>query len=139
MGADLIGYLVKGPAQIIRTEEEIKSFYHDQCMFYHENYADHEAYIATDEVLQLFDEEENLYMTFESEAEFVRFIEDFLWFWNSGGTDARDCNSRFDPDDVGKQIMFCGDMSWGDSPEGFGYTHVDQICRCGFQSWLGLH
>jgi len=50
----------------------------------------------------------------------------------------RDCCSRKDPDDPKQIIVFAGDMSWGDDPEGSGYQYLKELINSGIGEVLGI-
>ena len=47
-------------------------------------------------------------------------VDKFVNWWETSS--GRDTASRPDPDDRKQKLVVCGDMSWGDSPAGYGYT-----------------
>ena len=57
--------------------------------------------------------------------------------WNhTGEAYFRDCVSR----QVGEeQVMFCGEMTWGDEPGGHGYETLQRSNWLGMHELLGLH
>jgi hypothetical protein len=76
------------------------------------------------------------YIAQMAEAEANQEVEDFLDWWVT--CNGRDTAGRTDPDDKKKQIVVCGDMSWGDSPDGFGYTTVNRAYWFGIPHRLGI-
>jgi len=50
----------------------------------------------------------------------------------------RDCARRTDPDDKKQVLVFAGDMSWGDSPDGGGYKYLDEFLNSGIIDKLGI-
>ena len=52
--------------------------------------------------------------------------------------DNRDTASRLDPDNRKKVIVFAGDMSWGDEPEGGGYQYLKKLCLSGVAEALKI-
>ena len=124
MGADQIGYLFKGPARINCSNEII-----------------HAAEQRAAEVLQALRNlrhQEDLpdqlppslhHLTRGDVEEIVGFadtlpepnvaVTNLLEWWEKGARDTCTCR---DPDDPNRIIGFAGDRSWGDEPDGFGYT-----------------
>jgi hypothetical protein len=53
----------------------------------------------------------------------------------------RDTASMPDPDHPRKVIVFAGERSWGDTPEGAGFTYLDRAATLGiaadFDVWIG--
>jgi hypothetical protein len=50
--------------------------------------------------------------------------------------DLRDCASRNISDD--EFVLFCGEMTWGDEPEGGGYQMLKSLFMLGIDEELGL-
>jgi hypothetical protein len=117
MGADLIGYLVKGKVKLPPKSKAIAWF--------NKNQVDGKLIVSNE-----FEEEEEI-----TKEAFVKFIDDFYDFWKSS---SRDASSRIDPDDKTQQIVFAGDMSWGDEPDGYGYGLLKQLLECGVDEVLGI-
>jgi len=66
-----------------------------------------------------------------------RVLEDLLEIWEGGG--ARDSTTRVVT--IGKQtvrVLTCGDMSWGDEPNGWGYQTLRDADRLGILDALGI-
>ena len=124
MGADQIGFLFKGPLRLKHTKATI-----------------HAAEQRAAEVLQALrtlqhqDELPDVlpsalrHLTRGDVEEAVCFVDtlpepavavaNLLEWWDNG---ARDTATRNDPDNRARIIGFAGDRSWGDEPDGFGYT-----------------
>lgn len=49
-----------------------------------------------------------------------------------------DSNVRTDPDDPTQLLIFAGDMSWGDTPDGDGYNYLDALMMSGIADVLGV-
>ena len=54
------------------------------------------------------------------------------------GLGARDVAWRIDPDNPKLRICFAGEMSWGDTPSGFGYSSMQTIYALGLNVPLGI-
>lgn len=155
MGADLICFIAKGPVKvnkrsqmkavkratkIIELAKELvrvaKKFDREEDLtdaeakLYNDGildpllsgFQDQEQYSSLDEAV------ENLETLagFEPNTEVSEFVR--YWLTNA----ARDTNSRIDPDDNKQKIVVCGELSWGDAPEGEGYLKM----RYGY--WLDI-
>jgi hypothetical protein len=110
MGADFIGFMVIGPREL-PDFEGVKATVGDM------EYQDE----ATDEVVSL------------SKAEVIAMLTDFYSFWKFG---SRDGMYRDLPD--GSRIHCTGEMSWGDAPDGFGYSMLAFIMNTGLNERLGI-
>jgi hypothetical protein len=155
MGADLIVFILKGPTKI--TKASIKKAERratEIILFASKVY---EAIRTRDEALNgngraLNDEERELFRTAlnnpllagfnaqeqhssteECEDMFEKMaastakdeVEKFVEWWES--PIGRDTSFRQDPDDKRKQIVVCGDSTWGDGPNGGeGYDLVNE-------------
>jgi hypothetical protein len=157
MGADLIGFLCKGPLKIKKadikkaekraadiiifaakvyellkkddkTEEDEKfldtcltctplSGFNDQEQ--HDNIYDCEQYLENIAASTAKDE-----------------VNNFIAWWETG--DGRDTMSRPDPDDRKQQIVFCGETTWGDAPEGLGHTTMNRAYWFDIPQNLGI-
>lgn len=148
MGADLIVFLAKGPTKFggnqikkaRKRAEEIIKFAGKVCELLQQSNAngDGSPPLTDEEEKFLEDALRNpLLRGFNSQEQYDNIsdcedkleemaaatakdeVEKFATWWECGG--ARDTSSRLDPDDKKQQIVVCGDMSWGDSPQGYGY------------------
>jgi len=108
MGADLIGIMLTGPTKL-----------------------------DVDEALAWFDTEQTsgrlVYEVDEEECEmdreeFESFLREFAYFWKKG---SRDSVTRSSPYNDGHQIIFAGELSWGDEPEGYGYQMLKKFIDLG--------
>lgn len=115
MGADLIGYLVLGPRQIERSTADFEAFF-DQHKSRFEDAAPEDPDVIVPCDTEQWEAESHAL----SREAFVKGCEAFVEFWNFNNS--RDCASRALPgaEDT-RKVMFAGDMSWGDTPEGHGY------------------
>jgi transcription elongation factor Elf1 len=50
----------------------------------------------------------------------------------------RDCARRPDPDDKKQVLVFAGDMSYGESPDGAGYEYLAELLNSGISDLLGI-
>jgi hypothetical protein len=160
MGADLICFILKGPIKV-RASEIKKVKKHVAKIIAHAKLLD--AAINRDLANQATLEDESIlkegldhplmtdmngqeqhsavhdashYIGQMASTDADKEVEDFLDWWVT--CNGRDTAGRTDPDDKKKQIVVCGDMSWGDSPEGFGYTTVNRAYWFGIPHRLGI-
>jgi hypothetical protein len=56
----------------------------------------------------------------------------------SSSTRRRDTCSREDPDNPHKKLVYAGEMSWGDEPQGQGYQMLKRALAWGFAEALGI-
>jgi hypothetical protein len=135
MGADLIGYLVKGPAKI--PESRIKAAVR-KCLKQRQTLLDDAGKganrgqrmdVALSATGEYFDPEE---IPENPEAEIREFVD---WWHGMGG---RDTCCRTDPDNPREMLVFAGDMSWGDEPDGYGYQMLKRAHTWGVAEALGL-
>lgn len=169
MGADLIGYIVVGPAELDKSKEkkqalmeqaekdkklidEISKLLTEKGL----DDADYDAQIAALSDKQRtyveglnerregdswFREEEdvNNLLDWAEEAftpEAVEsIIEDLFAVWDNG---ARDSMSRSLPGDPTQRILACGELSWGDEPDGWGYQTLKKADRAGILDAYGI-
>lgn len=142
MGQDLIGYLLKGPYGLPEEKKDEAIAY---AMRIIRKYQEAAAGYAEDPPGYVFDEEiqsllDRFACDIEMELELFDFgdddasirgeateaVNDLYNVWN--GNNARDCFCRTDPDDKSQVLFFCGDSTWGDSPDGVAYQTIE-ICR----------
>lgn len=118
MGADLITFIFVGPEEIKpKSKEELDAYYKE-----------HKAYLKQEDSSH-GDYKEPI----KTKTEFKEFVKEFIEFWNDGG--ARDSNSRLYKT---KKIVIAGDMSWGDSPEGYGYQMFEKMYKNNLEDFFGL-
>lgn len=155
MGADLIGFLVKGPSNITDKRQEAVDFlknrnnvvrdYIDALGKLNEDDAvDYNEFFNKDEAILDFLEWRTFDGTHEETAELLnelvcqnpeKTVDDFIQFWENG---ARDATSRIDPDDKTKVIVFAGEMSYGDEPNGYGYETIRDATYLGLLNFFGI-
>jgi hypothetical protein len=127
MGADMVGYLVTGPVKI--TEAAIKKAisnlkkrdWRGECPECGEDRAPGggcSCFVPP--------------KSGEEEA----FVRDWVAHWPP---DYRDCAVRRDPRDPKKRwLVFAGDRSWGESPEGAGFEMLKRGAVSGIAEDLGV-
>ena len=114
MSSCLIGYLVKGPLEISIPSDEIIENHFNKITEKSYTHIDHRER----EVLSVFYDEEEVIQDYSIER-FKEDLEKFVIFWND--EIGSDISSRLDPDDDKQKLLFAGDSSWGDQPDGYGY------------------
>ena len=57
-----------------------------------------------------------------------RALEEAAAEWH-GAPNCRDSAVRENPDNPNEIIICCGELSWGDEPDGAGYTALKAVCR----------
>ncbi len=72
------------------------------------------------------------------DASLAAFVEEFIEFWNGGGS--RDSAGR-DVQCGGEtcRVIFAGEPSWGDEPDGHGYRLLKRAALSGLSDLVGLH
>lgn len=137
MGMELVGYLVKGPTEpdfgddnksrFLKVIENLREWAWSvnrgdpiQLGHWELKYTDVDQYCDTDELMVIDG--------------------DLLWdnlrgLWSNG---SRDCQSRLDPINKRHTIMFCGDMTWGEPPEGMGYETLKWAHKTGLLEILKI-
>jgi hypothetical protein len=149
MGADLIGYLAKGPrtldsalkdtakarvAEVAVLVAELEAKLEAADVDYPTDSDDSPAELRWDPRLPapLYDDLElawdMLIRAVYGRLEPLDIVDDLFHVWEHG---ARDSHSRPDPDDPEQRLMFAGELSWGDTPEGFGYKTLDAASALG--------
>lgn len=146
MGADLIGYLLKG--DIVQDEQadhiQNQMLAQAQLVFTQAHQFDWNTIdltnvevFAPDDLPELAEFcQEYIFTAAECQEFFQQHtpeacVSDFLEAWRHHA--GRDICIRQDPDDPNQQLWFAGDMSWGDTPDGFGFQSI----RIGLA--LGIH
>lgn len=143
MGADLCTFIVVGKEKMVMTDEmltEIKATSVEYIEIL-------KKYITAQELT----EEEQAFIEFYEEtfgddpmdaevfndhfgaANRLKVAEDFIANWPDFG---RDTNVRYLNED--EVICVAGDMSWGDTPDGTGYTTLNYVYNLKLDDILGL-
>lgn len=141
MGADLIGYLVVGPSTL---DEEKKSavaalidLWMEKTKHLDEgadpNVRDIEMpdgrMMSLDDLMDV-----TTVLSYWENGE--KFVENLWAWWEKGSSDSA---SRLMPGKKDRCILFAGEMSWGDTPEGWGYQVLDTIMHVpGLDELLGV-
>lgn len=161
MGADLIVFIAKGPVKFTKANIKKAEAYAEKVIDYasgiyealskednEENLTPKEQELVDNglshTLMQGFNDQEQ----YSSAREAIRYLENiaastakeevekFVSWWTS--CSGRDTSGRPDPDDKKQQIVVCGDMSWGDAPEGLGYTTMNRAYWFNIPQNLGV-
>ena len=135
MGADQIGYLVKGPLKI--PARRIKAAV-SACKRWRRELLDQAGEDAEEDRRK-----EATYALTAQEFDPLEIPEDpkeairrFVDWWN--GMESWDTCSRTDPDQPSQKLVYAGEMSWGDEPDGEGYRMLRRAFAWGFVDCLGI-
>jgi hypothetical protein len=135
MGAELIGYVVKGPVKIQARRitaaaraclRQRKALLGDAGKGAMRSERMDAAQSATGAYFDPHD------IPVNPKAEIQAFVD----WWVT--LDSGDTCSRTDPDDPRQKLVYAGDMSWGDEPEGTGYQMLKRAFAWGFAEALGV-
>jgi len=135
MGAEQVGYIVKGPRKISESRiraavcacRRLRRKLLKLCAGIDDSYTRTE--VVAEKVGEYFDPEE-----IPENPESV--IRDFVAWWHH--IEGRDTCSRSDPDDSRQVLVYAGEMSWGDEPQGYGFQKLKQAFGWGFAEALGV-
>lgn len=147
MGADLIGCLLKGPYELPEEKRAEAILCAKATMLIlrqaAQDYAAEKPFAA--EAAELLEEyqidpdyELDGYDVDDKSIEFMATtaVEDLYNVWNKNN--ARDMHCRTDPDDMNQLLFFCGDMSWGDSPQGYAYETIIEAGKLGLLKFFNI-
>lgn len=146
MGADQIGFLVKGPHKITKTtwKKAAKTLLArvepmwlthkldcPECGFSIDTTDPNACECGCE---RCGSDGPRFLMELESRDDFDTFMKE-MEVWPPG---ARDVASRRDPDDPDSVLVFAGEMSWGDSPSGYGYEYLNKLMTTGLGKLVGV-
>jgi len=140
MGADLIGFLVRGPVRITKTAtKRAKSRYWADCAKQHKA----REFWCPECGTRRRDNEQGpcdncgtqLPVVPGTEPEAHALVQRLADGWPP---EFRDVASRRDPDNARQILVFAGDMSWGDTPAGSGYRYLEKLITTGIGRYLGI-
>jgi hypothetical protein len=135
MGADLTGYLVKGPLKIAasRVVVAVRACRHRRRELLALTGPQAERHDRMDAALSATGE-------YVDPAEIAEDPEPEVRDFVAGRHDigGRDTCCRRDPDDNRQQLVYAGEMSWGDEPQGQGYKKLKQAFAWGYAEALGI-
>ncbi|MDP8218652.1 MAG: hypothetical protein P9M03_08000 [Candidatus Theseobacter exili] len=135
MGADMIGYLVKGPRKLPRNavslaEKELKALRErlkknpKKCELCGSGLDENKDGSKTCDNCDGWP----IISASSTNKEIKDIAKELAENWPVKG---RDVCYRQDPDDPKQIIVFAGDMSWGDPPEGTGYQYLKELTASG--------
>ena len=135
MGQEQIGFLVKGPAKIsagsinvaVRACKRMRQSLHADAG--DGANVGERCYAAQSATGHYFDPED---IPQDPEAT----IREFVDWWHAIAS--CDTCERQDPDDARQKLVYAGDMSWGDDPDGHGYQMLKRAFAWGFAEALGV-
>jgi hypothetical protein len=135
MGAEQIGYLVKGPVKI--QAGKIKAAVR-ACLRHRQSLLADTGKSATqsqrcDAALSATGEWFDPQDIPDNPEPIIR---EFVEWWHC--VEGRDTCSRQDPDDKRQKLVYAGEMSWGDEPQGYGYQKLKQAFAWGYAEALGI-
>ncbi len=139
MGSSMVGFLVAGPARLDSAKRaeavELVKECAKICRIINQK-IDEDEELTTEEIQFVIDRgidadweesiQGDLCQNVPDEDEAETFVDSFIDFWHS--PEERDTTYRFYQ---GKTILFAGDSSWGDEPDGSGYTMLKRASLTG--------
>jgi hypothetical protein len=141
MGADLVGYMLKGPRELDRDRFELalgiaanvigQAGQARAAELAGEDFEREDFDALDNDLIDLDCDLENI-----AELDPEKLLAELIDVWEGHG--ARDMTTRFDPDDDDQQIVFAGEMSWGDEPEGFAYRTLRDADKLGMLDVFGI-
>ena len=147
MEAELIGYLLKGPYELPEEKKSEAILCAKATMHIlrqaAQDYAAKKPFAAeAKELLEEYqidpDYELDGYDVNDESIERMAeaTVEDLYNVWNKNN--ARDMHCLTDPDDATQLLFFCGDMSWGNSPQGYAYETIRKSDRMGLLKFFNI-
>jgi len=139
MGADMMGYLVKGPAKLSKVAiARAKKEYWALCQ--EMNKEGQRKCLNCERLVGLGEERcetcgDPLHEWPRTKAEADTEVNNMAADWLPS---YRDVACRSDPDDPEQFLVFAGDMSYGDAPEGAGYKYLQELLTTGIGKALGI-
>ena len=135
MGADQIGYLVKGPARILTRgiPRAVRACLARRRELLDEAGPDADEWVRRETALEITNE---FFDPVDIPDDPEPVVKEFVDWWRS--LNARDTTFRVDPDDPRQRIVYAGDMSYGDEPDGRGYQMLKRAFAWGFAEALGV-
>jgi hypothetical protein len=158
MGADLIVFIAVGPrkfqkrtiGRVAKRAKRIKEHAKKLITLMDKENADEQ--MVKDEIDELFKsdllnglkgqrmsdtpDEADVYLRAMADMDTKAFVEEFIDWWYS--CSGRDSAGRSDPFNKKYEIRVCGEMSWGDTPDGYGYTTMDKAYWFNIPEGLGI-
>jgi hypothetical protein len=141
MGADLVGYMLKGPRELDRDRFELARGIAANVIG-QAGQARAAELAGEDFEREDFDALDNMLIDLDCDLENIAELDpesalsDLVSVWEEGAE--RDLTTRIDPDDDEQRIVFAGEMSWGDEPEGFAYRTFRDADKLGMLDVFGI-
>ena len=146
MGADLIGYFCVGPKRLDDTPEKraaavarILAFSRAAAAWNDadSDESDDATRAAAGPLLAAFDDPGDVAWACDvSEKDAHNLIDDLFAVWGGAGRDVA-CRS-LPPGNVDDRAVFAGAASWGDEPDGYGYTTLKRADQSGLLAVYGI-
>jgi hypothetical protein len=138
VGADMIGFLVTGPRKI--NDRAVRKaarwlWQTIKCGRRVCSACDGDIGADVDDVCPHCGHDVVALPELKSEAEVVEYVRKLVSDWPP---DFRDVASRQDPERDTDLLVFAGDMSYGDEPDGGGYQLLKTILGLGIADALGI-
>ena len=147
MGQDLIGCLLKGPYELPEDKRAEAVLCAKATMLIlrqaAQDYAAEKPFVAeAEELLEEYQIDPEYELdgydvndeSIERMAEVA--VEDLYNVWNRNN--ARDMYCRADPDDMTQLLFFCGDVSWGDAPQGYASETITDAGKMGLLKFFNI-
>ena len=135
MGREQVGLLPKGPVKI--TARQIKAAVRACKRHRQELLNDAGAGATQDERCDAAESETGeRFDPLVIPEDPTQAIREFVDWWHD--LDCGDSCSRIDPDDPQQKIVYAGDMTYGDEPDGYGYQMIKKGHSWGFTEALGI-
>jgi hypothetical protein len=141
MGADLVGYMLKGPCRLDRDRFElargVAANVIGQAAIARATELAGEDFERDD-----FDALDNMLIDLDCDLENIAEIDpesalsDLIRVWEVHNV--RDLATRTDPDDADQRIVFAGESTWGEEPEGFAYRTLRDADKLGMLDVFGI-
>lgn len=135
MGMDTIGYLVKGPRTLDRSKRTEAISYAEHVHGRLTAFWDREEALPAESEYDEDDIGLIGYALARPSSELGELVDNLFDMWESG---AHDMAYRVDPDDANALLIFAGEGSWGDEPEGWGYTTLRDARTLGLFPVFGI-
>jgi hypothetical protein len=147
MGADMIGFLSKGPVKFTDAQKEaalaegsrilsLVREWHDLELAENPDADAIKAFLEANPVLKRNFQSDIIFAERLVDSNVNDVLAEFIEVWENG---ARDVASRIDPDNENMQLWFAGGMSWGDEPDGYGYQSYQDALLLGMTEKLGIY
>jgi hypothetical protein len=140
MGAEQIGYLLQGPRVLTEKRVELarrRAQRIDKIVVAHGK-ARGRKDLLREKYFELVNDGGMDDMQPPEGVFAEKALDEFVTWWNDDDRFARDtswCPDRYRKDGV---VVYAGEMTWGDSPSGVGYEHLDAMVTTGLLRLLDI-